>query len=456
VIDQSNVDLLRLIGGEMKKVAGTNGGEWAGPCPFCGGRDRFRVWPEQGRWWCRKCERHGDAVSFVQQREHVSFREALRMLHLEGQARAYQPTPAAARPPEPTEPPPEAWQAAARAFVEESITHLRGDYQKPLDWLHRRGYQDATIQYGQIGYHPGVGTQGDQCFVSRSAWGLPDEGRKLWLPRGIVIPWFVDGVLWKLFIRRPIPRNAWEVVRRPRQDAPVPRGIPTTVLRCLREQRSYLTVEALARRCDLAVGDVQAALAELDAAKLVQRPTKHYQVPGGSKCIYNADAIQPDKPVMLVEAALDALAVQQEAGDLCTAVATGTTGGRSVRWAARLTRASTVLLAYDNDQGGNTPTAYWQNILREQGHVWRPCIDDPAAMLEQGMNLRGWVAAGLLAAAPPNLAALEEQLFTAAVARDWLLAYALADHHTDPYGARIFLGRMQEDSDSRQHSSNRT
>jgi hypothetical protein len=444
VIDQSNVDLVQLVGGGLKKVAGTNGGEYAGACPFCGGRDRFRVWPEQGRWWCRVCERNGDAVGFVQQREQVSFGEALRSLGLQGQARSYQPAPAPARPPDPSEPPPAAWQAAARAFVEASITHLRGDYQKPLDWLYRRGYRDATIEYGQIGYHPGAGTQGDQCFVSRSAWGLPDKGRKLWLPRGIVIPWFVDGVLWKLFIRRPIPPGAWEAVRRPPQDAPVPRGIPATVLRCLREQRSYLTVEALARRCDLAVGDVQAALAELDAAKLVQRPTRHYQVPGGSNCIYNADAIQPGKPLLLVEAALDALAVQQEAGDLCTAVATGTTGGRAVRWAARVARSSTVLLAYDNDRGGDSPIAYWQAMLGARARVWRPYLDDPAAMLEQGMDIRGWVAAGLLAAAPPDLAALEEQLFAAADAGDWSLAYALAAHHTDPRGARMFLEQAQQ------------
>jgi hypothetical protein len=270
VIDQSSIDLVQLVGGGLKKVAGTNGGEWAGACPFCGGRDRFRVWPEQGRWWCRQCERSGDAVSFVQQRKQVSFAAALRGLGLQGQTRSYQPAPAPARPPEPSEPPPEAWQTAARAFVEASITHLRGSYQKPLDWLHRRGYHDATIEYGQIGYHPGAGAQGDQCYVSRSAWGLPDDGRKLWLPRGVVIPWLVDGLLWKLFIRRPIPPGAWEAVRRPPQDAPVPRGIPTTVLRCLRDCRSYLTVEALARRCDLAVGDVQSALTDL-APRQVQQ-----------------------------------------------------------------------------------------------------------------------------------------------------------------------------------------
>ena len=52
-----SVDLLSLVGRDtrLKKQAGTRGGEYAGPCPFCGGRDRFRVQPEKGLWWCRNC-----------------------------------------------------------------------------------------------------------------------------------------------------------------------------------------------------------------------------------------------------------------------------------------------------------------------------------------------------------------------------------------------------------------
>lgn len=38
--------------------------EYAGPCPWCGGRDRFRVW--RGRdsgYWCRRCGVAGDAIT---------------------------------------------------------------------------------------------------------------------------------------------------------------------------------------------------------------------------------------------------------------------------------------------------------------------------------------------------------------------------------------------------------
>ena len=40
-------DMLALVGRDtqLRRVATTHGGEWAGPCPFCGGRDRFQAKP---------------------------------------------------------------------------------------------------------------------------------------------------------------------------------------------------------------------------------------------------------------------------------------------------------------------------------------------------------------------------------------------------------------------------
>jgi DNA primase len=376
MIDQSGIDLLQLVGGDLRRVARTQGGEWAGACPFCGGRDRFRVWPqaEPARWWCRQCERHGDAISFVQQREQVPFGEALQRLGLDGVSRPVRPDPPPARPPEPTEPPVAAWQQAARALVADSIAALHGDYTKPLTYLRRRGFTPDTIATAQLGYHS------RDRWVPRSVWGpAPDGARpRLWLPRGIVIPWFSDGQLWRVVIRRP-------------------------------------------------AGD-----------------PKYYCIPGSANAVYNADTIRPDRPLVLVEAAFDALAIQQTAGDLCAAVATGTTGGRTLRWISRIARAPVVLPAYDNDAGGETPIAYWRDVLRERARIWRPYTDDPAGMLERGLDVRGWIAAGVLAAAPPDPATLEVRLFAAADAGDWALAYALAAHHPDPAGARVFLAQLQQ------------
>ena len=58
---KESVDLIGLIGQDTElKPKSSAATEHAGPCPWCGGRDRFVVWP--ARWWCRQCERQGDAT----------------------------------------------------------------------------------------------------------------------------------------------------------------------------------------------------------------------------------------------------------------------------------------------------------------------------------------------------------------------------------------------------------
>src|SRR5450432_3998626 len=62
----------------LRRVAATNGGEYAGPCPFCGGKDRFRVWPNSERpgFWCRGCGKRGDAIQYLRERDGLTFHEA--------------------------------------------------------------------------------------------------------------------------------------------------------------------------------------------------------------------------------------------------------------------------------------------------------------------------------------------------------------------------------------------
>ncbi len=85
--DLSGIDLLAIAGRytTLSKKATTNGGEYEGPCPFCGGTDRFLVWPtpkdkDRGSFWCRQCEKNGDALTLVMERENLSFQDACRFL----------------------------------------------------------------------------------------------------------------------------------------------------------------------------------------------------------------------------------------------------------------------------------------------------------------------------------------------------------------------------------------
>lgn len=79
------VDILTLLSRDtdLRRVASTSGGEYAGPCPWCGGRDRFRAWPESGRWWCRQCGRRGDSIQYLRDCHGLTFTEAKRALGLD-------------------------------------------------------------------------------------------------------------------------------------------------------------------------------------------------------------------------------------------------------------------------------------------------------------------------------------------------------------------------------------
>ncbi|WP_165420945.1 toprim domain-containing protein [Bradyrhizobium sp. Leo170] len=51
-----------------------------GPCPRCGGRDRFSINVAKQLWNCRQCQRGGDVISLVAHIDGVGFRQAVRYL----------------------------------------------------------------------------------------------------------------------------------------------------------------------------------------------------------------------------------------------------------------------------------------------------------------------------------------------------------------------------------------
>lgn len=76
----STIDLLPFVG-DLRKAGG---GYHVGPCPMCGGVDRFTVkhTPQGDRWHCRHCgdgKYHG-VIDFIMARDHVSFVEACKLL----------------------------------------------------------------------------------------------------------------------------------------------------------------------------------------------------------------------------------------------------------------------------------------------------------------------------------------------------------------------------------------
>ena len=61
-------------GVHLKRVGA---GEYAGPCPSCGGRDRFSVSTKKNIWNCRGCARGGDAIALVKHVDNCSFAQAV-------------------------------------------------------------------------------------------------------------------------------------------------------------------------------------------------------------------------------------------------------------------------------------------------------------------------------------------------------------------------------------------
>ena len=72
------VDLIAQYGIELRR----SGTAFTGRCPFHldRGRPNLTAYPRSGRYVCYRCGAHGDAIEFIRQVEHLSFREAVERL----------------------------------------------------------------------------------------------------------------------------------------------------------------------------------------------------------------------------------------------------------------------------------------------------------------------------------------------------------------------------------------
>jgi hypothetical protein len=320
---------------DLRKVANTDGGEYHGACPWCGGQDRFAVWPHGDRphYWCRRCDKRGDAVQFLRDYERLSFAEACDRLGQRRPERAAPSTRPTPKAPPLARPPAERWQTQALALIargEQALWTPAGAQAR--GYLHRRGLTEDTIRAARLGY------QARDAWEEPTRWGLPADHPNVYLLRGLVLPWYVGGEVWRVLFRRD--------------------------------------------------------------GEAVAKTERYKPIAGGRNALYGIDTVQPNRPAMLVEGVLDALSLQQEAGDLLAVVAGGTTGGRVERFIGRLALASVVLLGFDADDGGEAAAAWWQQTLGPRARRWVPLWDDANAMLQSGVDLRLWVREALMTGWP--------------------------------------------------------
>ena len=74
------VDILNLaerLGAKLKRAGAR---EYVGPCPVCGGKDRFSVNIKKHLWNCRGCGKGGDVIGLAQHAGGATFAEAVAAL----------------------------------------------------------------------------------------------------------------------------------------------------------------------------------------------------------------------------------------------------------------------------------------------------------------------------------------------------------------------------------------
>jgi|LGOV01.1.fsa_nt_gb hypothetical protein len=335
------LELLSQDGHELTKIATTNGGEFAGPCPFCQGVDRFRVWPDQDRYWCRICKKSGDSIQYLRDTKGLSYPEACHALNVQPKTISWRLKPkattaakAAVWVPRETRIPGEVWQAQAKTFLDRAQGHLWSDQGKETrQWLNNRGLTDETIKQAGLGLNP------HDLFWTRQYWGLepvihPKTGKpkKVWAPSGLVIPHIIDGQVIRLRIRTQIHRD----------------GNPYII------------------------------------------------VPGSDM---GPMAWGMDKEaIVIVESELDGFLVNQEAGGVVGVVALGSAQARpDPETHEALSRADIILLALDTDQAGAKECWQWWVMHYSQVKRWPvPSGKDPGEAFQAGLNILAWVEAGLM------------------------------------------------------------
>lgn len=203
------LDMAMQRGIRPKWVASTAGGEYHSECPECGGTDRFYIQPNKqmkhckGYFRCRKCGESGDTIQFARKFLNFTFQQAVQELGIDFTQSSFRIwKPPCSFKPAILYKPDEKWIQESGKFVEKSHEQLLNT-SEILNYLHRRGIPLTIITKYKLGWSHSY------QFIERSTWGLSEEYnqsgnlKKLFLPRGIVIP-SIDksGQITRLKIRR--------------------------------------------------------------------------------------------------------------------------------------------------------------------------------------------------------------------------------------------------------------
>lgn len=325
------LELAHRYGLTPKCVSRTNGGEFASGCPSCGfGDDRFRLWPKQGtsgRFWCRRCNVHGNSITFCRLFLGMSFAKAKDQVGISNISDNFNYN----YPPRlPIRTPSRTWVSKAEEFIEGCHKRLIIDPAVLASLKAKYGLDLETIRLFRVGLNP------EQRFHRRSEWGLLEEERKLWLclPKGIVIPFFYDGKITKIKIRRSEwPEGNWP---------------------------------------------------------------KYYEVPGSSDRMAMFGFFT-NQVALILESELDAMTLCQEIGEFGTCIATGGVSKHPdadiFHW---LKERKLILYSQDYDDVGKQNFRWWESAFTNVRRWFSETQKSPAdSFVADGINIRDWFLAGI-------------------------------------------------------------
>lgn len=250
-------------------------------CPFHNETKGFSLVVYEDHWQCfGKCGQGGDVIEWVRMYHNLSFTEACERLVAGDLPHLDQPRPRAEIQREAKSQPPNAdWQRAAARIADQAVEALWGrEGKRARDYLkQQRGLTEDTIKQAGLGYIPG------DYREWRTIEGLN-------VPCGITIPWYADGAIWGIKVRR-----------------------------AAGEQRYH----------QVGGGNIKG-------------------------CLYLADEMKPGLPMFLTEGEFDALIVRQVAAGLVWATSIGSSANRriNVRWYGHFLASPRVLARMDDDKAG--------------------------------------------------------------------------------------------------------
>jgi DNA primase len=335
------LDIAQKDGRTYRRVSSIHGGEYHGPCPSCGGTDRFHVWPEQGDYgtfWCRGCSLGGDAIEYLMKIEGMPFPQACKEVGKELPENEDFQKPTFKRPTTGETFTPRETSSASELWIQHAVK--LGDWAHDqllnnplqLEILACRGLDLDAVKKYKLGWNPGE--KGKDLYRAREAWGLPTltkedgKAKKLWLPVGLVIPYYFCGTLQRIRIRRP-------------------EGEP-----------------------------------------------RYYLVPGSNMAPMILG--ESTRAYIIVESELDALLIHHLAGDLIGVISQGNSTAKPDDVTAFLLKnALSILVALDSDKAGMEASTWWQKHFPQAERWPVPIGKDPGEAWKAGLDIREWIKAGL-------------------------------------------------------------